>query len=265
MDRSFPSPITLGNNQTIMVTCFLLCEMIYSSYFESPCGGSNYDNTSDSLRSDNSTMRGKVVLCFGYLPHGASEIIKAAGGVGLIIANSPTNYISPCDDLPRVKVDYDVGAQLLSYIRSSRKPVVKLSPSKTLVGMPLSAKIAHFSSRGPISLSPEILKPDVTAPGVNVLAAMIPKNEDAYDGFAFDSGTSMACPHVAGIVALLKSLHPSWSPAAIRSALTTTASTTDTSGEPIFTIEEAQKLAGPFDFGGGIVNPNRASETRSHL
>ncbi|RWR88354.1 subtilisin-like protein protease SBT3.8 [Cinnamomum micranthum f. kanehirae] len=45
MDRSFPSPITLGNNQTIMVTLFLLCEMIYSSYFESPCGGSNYDKS----------------------------------------------------------------------------------------------------------------------------------------------------------------------------------------------------------------------------
>ena len=68
----------------------------------------------------------------------------------------------------------------------------------------------------------DVLQPDVAAPGVNVLAAMIPKNIDAYDGYAFDGGTSMACPHVAGIVGLLKSLHPSWSPAAIRSALTTT-------------------------------------------
>eukprot|EP00268_Persea_americana_P028015 TRINITY_DN2725_c0_g1_i5.p1 TRINITY_DN2725_c0_g1~~TRINITY_DN2725_c0_g1_i5.p1 ORF type:complete len:237 (+),score=29.56 TRINITY_DN2725_c0_g1_i5:266-976(+) len=82
----------------------------------------------------------------------------------------------------------------------------------------------------------------------------------ASDGFALESGTSMSCPHVAGIVALLKSLHPSWSPAAIRSALTTTASTTDPSGEPIFTIGDAQKVADPFDYGGGIVNPNRARD-----
>ncbi|RWR87694.1 subtilisin-like protein protease SBT3.9 isoform X1 [Cinnamomum micranthum f. kanehirae] len=265
MDRSFPTPIILGNNRTIMGQAMLTGhkEIGFKGLVcpkQSGLGASIGTCTSDSLRFDNSTMRGKVVLCFGYLPYGASEIIKAAGGVGLIIANSPAYYISPCDDLPCVIVDYDIGAQLLSYIRSSRKPVVKLGPSKTLVGMPLSVKIAYFSSRGPSSLSLEILKPDVAAPGVNVLAAMSPKNVDAYDGFAFDSGTSMACPHVAGIVALLKSLHPSWSPAAIRSALTTTASTTDTSGEPIFTIGDAQKLAGPFDFGGGIVNPNRASD-----
>ncbi|XXG76246.1 hypothetical protein AAC387_Pa08g0639 [Persea americana] len=262
MDRSFPTPITLGNNRTIMGQAMftghkeigfkgLVCPK--QSGFDSTC-------SCDSLLTDNSTMRRKVVLCFGYPYGNASDIVKAAGGVGLIFANYLTYYISPCDDLPCIEVDYDVGAQLLSYIRSSRKPMVKLSPSKTLVGKPLSVKIARFSSRGPSSLSPEILKPDVAAPGVNVLAAMIPKNIDAFDGYAFDSGTSMACPHVAGIVGLLKSLHPSWSPAAIRSALTTTASTTDTSGEPIFTIGDAQKLAGPFDFGGGIVNPNRASD-----
>ncbi|XXG76249.1 hypothetical protein AAC387_Pa08g0639 [Persea americana] len=265
MDRSFPTPITLGNNRTIMGQAMftghkeigfkgLVCPK--QSGFDSTC------SCNSLLSDDNSTMRGKVVLCFGF-PFGASDIVKAAGGVGLIFANYFTYYISPCDDLPCIEVDYDVGAQLLSFIRSSRKPMVKLSPSKTLIGKPLSVKIARFSSRGPSSLSPEILKPDVAAPGVNVLAAMSPKNIfdiDAYDGFAFGSGTSMACPHVAGIVGLLKSLHPSWSPAAIRSALTTTASTTDTSGEPIFTIGDAQKLAGPFDFGGGIVNPNRASD-----
>ncbi|XXG76247.1 hypothetical protein AAC387_Pa08g0639 [Persea americana] len=216
MDRSFPTPITLGNNRTIMGQAMFTGhkEIGFKGLVCPKQSGFDITCSCDSLLTDNSTMR----------------------------------------------VDYDVGAQLLSYIRSSRKPMVKLSPSKTLVGKPLSVKIARFSSRGPSSLSPEILKPDVAAPGVNVLAAMIPKNIDAYDGYAFDSGTSMACPHVSGIVGLLKSLHPSWSPAAIRSALTTTASTTDTSGEPIFTIGDAQKLAGPFDFGGGIVNPNRASD-----
>lgn len=63
-------------------------------------------------------------------------------------------------------------------------------------------------------------QPDVAAPGVHILAAVSPHNpEIAYN---FQSGTSMATPHVSGIVALLKSLHPDWSPAAIKSALVTT-------------------------------------------
>ncbi|XXG76239.1 hypothetical protein AAC387_Pa08g0637 [Persea americana] len=265
MDRSFPTPITLGNNRTIMGQAMstghkeigftgLVCPEGKDLYESGTC------TCDDLFFADNKTMRGKVVLCFalGYY-FDTTDIVKAAGAVGLIIATYPT-YINPCGDLPCVEVDYDVGAQLLSYIRSSREPVVKLSPSKTLVGKPLSVKIARFSSRGPSSLSPEILKPDVAAPGVNVLAAINPANMYASDGFALESGTSMSCPHVAGIVALLKSLHPSWSPAAIRSALTTTASTTDPSGEPIFTIGDAQKVADPFDYGGGIVNPNRARD-----
>ncbi|KAJ8632447.1 hypothetical protein MRB53_025783 [Persea americana] len=264
MDRSFPSPITLGNNRTLMG------QAMFTDHKETGFKGlvcpkqGGFDRTGtctcDTLLTDDSTLRGKVVLCFAIGSFfDITDVVKASGGVGVIIATYP-NFIGACDDLPCIEVDYDVGAQLLSYVRSSREPVVKLSPSKTLVGKPLSIKIARFSSRGPSSLSPEILKPDIAAPGVNVLAATNPTNPNGYNGYAFNSGTSMSCPHVAGIVALLKSLHPKWSPAAIRSALTTTASTTDPSGEPIFTIEDTQKIAGPFDFGGGIVNPNRAAD-----
>lgn len=120
-------------------------------------------------------------------------------------------------------------------------------------------------------------QPDIAAPGVNILAAIL-------DGaYAFDSGTSMACPHISAIAALLKAMHPSWSPAAIKSALVTTgnnyhlyiffltrnkndwsilitASTTDESNGPIFTDGAPRKVADPFDYGGGIVNPNRAAD-----
>ncbi|CAA2962493.1 subtilisin-like protease [Olea europaea subsp. europaea] len=69
----------------------------------------------------------------------------------------------------------------------------------------------------------------------------------------------MATPHVAGIAALLKSMHPNWSPAAIKSALVTTAWTTDPySGEPIFAWGDITKIADPFDYGGGVTNPNGA-------
>ncbi|XP_019057185.1 PREDICTED: subtilisin-like protease SBT3.10 isoform X1 [Tarenaya hassleriana] len=129
-------------------------------------------------------------------------------------------------------------------------------PSQTLVGQPVSTKVATFSSRGPNSISPAILKPDISAPGVNILAATSPDD----GGFAMKSGTSMATPVVSGIVALLRGLHPDWSPAAIRSALVTTAWKTDPSGEPIFADGSNRKLADPFDYGGGLVNPEKATD-----
>lgn len=65
-------------------------------------------------------------------------------------------------------------------------------------------------------------QPDVAAPGVNILAAYSPLRSYVDGGYAVKSGTSLSTPHVSGIVALLKVMHPSWSPAAIRSALVTT-------------------------------------------
>lgn len=65
-------------------------------------------------------------------------------------------------------------------------------------------------------------QPDIAAPGVSILAATSPLDRFQDDGYVMISGTSMAAPHVAGIVALLKTIHPDWSPAAFRSALVTT-------------------------------------------
>lgn len=67
-------------------------------------------------------------------------------------------------------------------------------------------------------------QPDITAPGVNILAAASPLDAFADNGYVMHSGTSMATPHISGIVALLKALHPTWSPAAIKSAIITTGS-----------------------------------------
>ncbi|OAP19601.1 hypothetical protein AXX17_AT1G33700 [Arabidopsis thaliana] len=143
---------------------------------------------------------------------------------------------------------------------STRSPLARIQPTRTLVGLPVATKVATFSSRGPSSISPAILKPDIAAPGVNILAATSP-NDTFYDrGFTMKSGTSMSTPFVAGIVALLKSLHPHWSPAAIRSAIVTTAWRTDPSGEPIFADGSNRKLADPFDYGGGVVNSEKAAK-----
>jgi hypothetical protein len=82
---------------------------------------------------------------------------------------------------------------------------------------------ASFSSRGPSAASGGVLlKPDIIAPGADILAAVAPPGNG---GRSFDvySGTSMSSPHVAGLAALFKQLYPSWSPMAIKSALMTTA------------------------------------------
>ncbi|KAK9274642.1 hypothetical protein L1049_021893 [Liquidambar formosana] len=159
-----------------------------------------------------------------------------------------------------LKLTMRLGTRILYYMRSARAPVVKLGPSKTLVGKPVSAMVAYFSSRGPNSMAPAILKPDITAPGVNILAAYSPRDPSVRDAYVLSSGTSMATPHVSGIVALLKALHPDWSPAAIKSALVTTGSRNGPSGYPIYAEGSPQKLADPFDIGGGIVNPNGAAD-----
>ncbi|TKY65262.1 serine-type endopeptidase [Spatholobus suberectus] len=100
----------------------------------------------------------------------------------------------------------------------------------TLLGRKPAPVMASFSSRGPKKIQPSKLKPDVTLPGVNILAAYSQNASasnlltDGRRGFKFNvlQGTSMSCPHVAGIAGLLKTLHPTWSPAAIKSAIMTT-------------------------------------------
>ncbi|CAA2969925.1 Subtilisin-like protease SBT5.4 [Olea europaea subsp. europaea] len=147
---------------------------------------------------------------------------------------------------------------IMILLRAFNDPKVRLKPTKTYTGKYASTNVVSFSSRCPNSLSSAVLKPDIAAPGVDILAAYI-TSEDNIRGYDFLSGTSMATPHVAGIAALLKSMHPNWSPAAIKSALVTTAWTTDPySGEPIFAGGDTKKIADPFDYGGGVTNPNGA-------
>jgi hypothetical protein len=99
----------------------------------------------------------------------------------------------------------------------------------------------------------DILKPDVTAPGVNILAGFTPDPANAAPGenFAYLSGTSMSTPHVAGVAALLRQAHPNWSPAAIRSALVTTA-------RQDLRLPDSLSTPNSFDYGGGHIVPNDA-------
>ncbi|CAK7357475.1 unnamed protein product, partial [Dovyalis caffra] len=226
--------------------------------------------TDCQLGSLNATLAaGKIILCLSKSDtqdmFSASRSVFQAGGVGLIFAQFHHDGIELCESIPCVKVDYEVGTQIFSYIRKARSPTAKLSFPKTVVGKKVSPRLASFSSRGPSSITPEVLKPDIAAPGVDILAAYPPANKDQGDSYKFLSGTSMACPHASGIVALIKSLHPNWSPAAIRSALVTSgqmkqiaASQAGTDGMKILEEGSTRKEADPFDLGGGHVNPEKA-------
>ncbi|KAF3775744.1 Subtilisin-like protease [Nymphaea thermarum] len=247
IDHSFPTAITLGNNRTLIV--LLISCLSFSSLI------------SCDPESLNSTLaKGKVVLCFTYAKDPSDQYSKAvdtvyqAGGAGIIFAMHTTNAFPPCSTFSCVQVDYEIGTEILAYIRATRLPKARVSRTRDTIGKVASPKVAYFSSRGPNSLSLDVLKPDIAAPGVNILAAGLNSNP-----YFFDSGTSMACPHVSGVAALLKSLHPHWSPAAIKSAIVTTASVTNRYGEPITAEGGPRKIADPFDFGGGHVNPNRAA------
>lgn len=131
-------------------------------------------------------------------------------------------------------------------------------------GSPSAPKVAAFSSRGPNHLTPEILKPDVIAPGVNILAGWTgftgPTDLDIDPRrveFNIISGTSMSCPHVSGLAGLLRKAYPTWSPAALKSALMTTAYNIDNSGKNIADLATGEEST-PFIHGAGHVDPNRA-------
>ncbi|CAH8275837.1 unnamed protein product [Arabidopsis lyrata] len=240
LDRSFPTKITLGNNQTFFAESLLTGPEI---------------STGLAFLDDNVDVKGKTVLVF-HKAHPSS--IAGRGVAAVILAHNPDDRLSPYNSY--IFTDYEIGTDILQYIRTTRSPTVRISAATTLTGQPATTKVAAFSSRGPNSVSPAILKPDMAAPGVTILAAVSSLDPYAYNGFGLLSGTSMSTPVVSGIIALLKSLHPNWSPAAMRSALVTTAWRTSPSGEPIFAEGSNKKLADSFDYGGGLVNPEKAAK-----
>ncbi|HSO00946.1 MAG TPA: S8 family serine peptidase, partial [Gaiellaceae bacterium] len=107
--------------------------------------------------------------------------------------------------------------------------------------------MAGFSSRGPNKPAPDILKPDISGPGVDVLAAY--KVPEQYNVI---SGTSMSSPHLAGSAALVRALHPDWTPAEVQSALMTTAVSTT------MRKEDGLRPADAFDMGAGRVDLAKA-------
>ncbi|PQP99310.1 subtilisin-like protease SBT3.6 isoform X2 [Prunus yedoensis var. nudiflora] len=262
IDRAFPTVITLGNNQTVVGQA-LYTGMDTNKFYPLVYGGdiASIDADEDSAGNCDSGTLNDTLASGKRLAITAIRTVMKVRGAGLIFAQFPSKDVSlTSGSLPCVQVDFAIGTYLLTYMGATRNPVVKFNPTKTQVGQQISPEVAFFSSRGPNSLSPSILKPDITAPGVNILASWSPARSlsQSPDTFQIESGTSMSCPHISGIVALLKAIYPTWSPAAIKSALVTTASLEDEYAQSIVAEGAPHKQADPFDYGGGHVDPNKA-------
>ncbi|XP_060194761.1 subtilisin-like protease [Lycium barbarum] len=211
-------------------------------------------------------VEGKLVVCAtgGATAIAKGQPVKDAGAAGMILMNDELEgYTIPAHDyvLPATRISYADAQNLIAYINTTSTPMASILFKGTVIGDKHAPTVAFFSSRGPSRASPGILKPDIIGPGFNILAAWptsIENNTHTNLTFNMISGTSMACPHLAGVAALLKSAHPDWSPAAIKSAIMTTADLVNLGNNPI--EDERHLPANIFAIGAGHVNPSRAND-----
>ncbi|MEV6526006.1 S8 family peptidase [Longispora sp. NPDC051575] len=204
---------------------------------------------------DPAKAAGKIVVCDRGTNGRTdkSQAVKDAGGVGMLLLNTSANSLNAdFHFVPTIHLDNVAGAAVRAYLAGA-SPTASFAAGTPVPGR--APSMAAFSSRGPGRVSNgDLLKPDITAPGVDVLAVVSPDSSNG-NGFGTLSGTSMSSPHIAGLGALLKSKHQDWGPMAIKSALMTTASQKDNAGQP---IQRDGVNATPFDFGAGHVVPGSA-------
>ncbi|XP_028793281.1 LOW QUALITY PROTEIN: subtilisin-like protease SBT4.3 [Neltuma alba] len=208
---------------------------------------------------DTNLVKGKIVLCRDRPLFTFNSNAKSQGIVGVITASLfRIEDVSEVVSLPSLDISKDSFDIVVSYINSTHDPKAEIKRSEICVDK-MAPRTIDFSARGPNFYVAEILKPDISAPGVDILAAYSPvapvsefADENRSVKYNFLSGTSMACPHVSGIAAYLKTLHPDWSPAAIKSAILTTA-------RPMKKAYSDDAI-GEFEYGSGHVDPIQASD-----
>jgi subtilisin family serine protease len=200
---------------------------------------------------DPAKVTGKIVLCERGVTGRTSKGIAVleAGGVGMILGNpTPNSLNADLHFVPTVHIS-DVDLVAVRAYAATVGATATINQATVVFTTP-APFTAAFSSRGPTRASVDLLKPDVIAPGQDILAGVAPPGNH---GRLFDvySGTSMSGPHVAGLAALLKQEHPDWSPMMIKSALMTSA--TDV-------LDGPNTSAGViFRQGAGHVSPNAAA------
>ncbi len=223
--------------------------------------------TANSL--DPALAAGRIVVCdvsnnVAATRLAASAEVLRAGGIGAVLTNTASATVAnEAHTLPAIHLANTNRAAVRDYIAAQGAAATgTVGLSTNLPGI-VAPVMAGFSSRGPNKANANILKPDITAPGSAVVASNRPTLTQAQRDAVVAgtlvpnwtsgslSGTSMSSPHVAGAAALLRQLYPSWSPAAIKSALTTTNS--------VVRLSSGATDADRWGYGAGHLAPNGAA------
>jgi hypothetical protein len=280
-DRNFQADVVLGNNVKYFGASYNTTALPQTAVVRAEDAGvgggqanlcysdataAALDPSGPQVLLDPTKVAGKVVICTrgNNARVDKSLAVKNAGGIGMIMADNGGGLVSEAHSVPTIHVSAADGTAIKAYAVAQAAAATS-ALSAFYAGTKPAPIMAGFSSRGPNQADSNILKPDLTAPGVDVMASVTPALSVAQHAAvaagslvppsAYDSyqGTSMSSPHVAGLALLMRQAHPTWSPAAIKSALMTTGYSTLNDG-----LAGAQNGLLPWSQGAGHVDPNKA-------
>lgn len=269
-DRSQGGSVALGNGSTYTgsSTNFIAAPtaaLVLGTNIPAQGQTATSANTCATNSLDPVQAAGKIVVCDRGTNSQAARLamsaeVARAGGAGLIIVNADTStVVNDPHTIPTVQLATASRTAVRDYAATGGTATISFSINLPGVVAPV---MSNSSSRGPNKANPNILKPDITGPGSSVIASGRPALSVAVRdqiaagtavapwGSATLSGTSMSSPHVAGSAALLRQMYPTWSPAAIKSALTTSNTGVRLSSGATDTNR--------WGYGAGHLNPNGA-------
>ena len=207
IDR-FVGPLTLGNGKTITGWTLFAEDAIIHNY---PLV---YDKTLSACNSSELLSQAfyGIVICE---PHGSVseqiDYITTSNVVGVILISNYTKVFELGEvSCPCLVVSLEDAQTIFKYVKTSATPSASIKFQKTIMGTKPAPAVAYYTSRGPSSSYPGVLKPDIMAPGSLVLAAWIPNDSTAQIGpnvcltseYNMISETSMATPHVSHVAVL---------------------------------------------------------------
>ncbi|KAL5703888.1 hypothetical protein ACHQM5_022382 [Ranunculus cassubicifolius] len=280
IDRTFPADLVLSDGTVLTGESLYIGPPLPEKKFYSLVYGGNLSKSAGSFDYggmclpgylDPKRVAGKIVVCQRGGGSRAMKglVVKNATGIGMVLTNTGDigeSLIADAHLIPALSITVSAAKKLMSYLSTSKTPRARIVFRGTEVNVKPAPVVAGFSSRGPNTISDYIIKPDLIAPGKHILAAWpdnigpssFTEDKRSYK-FNIISGTSMSCPHVSGVAALLKGAHPDWSPSRIKSALMTTSYVVDSVEKPLLD-ETSYNASNVWDYGSGHVDPEKAGD-----